>query len=75
MAEGIFKQLALLFFEMLDAFFDRALCDHAIYEDAAILPDTVHTVDSLIFDCRIPPWVEQEDIVRRVQRNASAPRA
>jgi hypothetical protein len=75
MAEGIFKQLALLFFEMLDAFFDRALRDHAIYEDAPILPDTVHTVDGLIFDCGIPPRVEQEDIVRRMQCNASAPRA
>ena len=35
----------------------------------------MYTVDGLIFDSGIPPWVEQENIVRRVQCNASAPRA
>ena len=48
MTEGIFKQLALLFFKVLDAFFDRALCDHTINENAAILTDSVNTIHRLL---------------------------
>ena len=41
-AQGIFKQFALFCFELLNAFFDGAFCNHTIYEYTLALADPMH---------------------------------
>jgi hypothetical protein len=41
--------------------------------DLAALSDPVGTIDSLRFDCGIPPWIEQEDVLGRREAGGSPP--
>ena len=57
-----------------DFLFDRAATDESIREDLLCLPDAVCPVDSLRLDGRIPPGVEQENILGSSQVKAEAAR-
>ena len=52
------KEFLFLFLEELDLFFDRAGGEEAIDVDGFGLADAVGAVDGLVFDARVPPWVE-----------------
>ena len=71
-ADDTREEFALLLLQGFDAFFDGARGNHAVDEHAIALSDTVHAIDGLGFDSRVPPRVEQEDILGSVERDARA---
>ncbi len=54
--------LALL--QLEDPFFHRVTCNQAIREHVAALTDAVRPIDRLGFDRRVPPRIEQKDVLR-----------
>ena len=67
-------QRAFLPLQLGDFFFDRVAADEAVGEDVARLAHAVGAVDGLGFDGRVPPGVEQEDVVGGRQVEAQAAR-
>lgn len=43
--------------------FDCPLCNEVIYSYILFLSYAISSVGSLLFDGRIPPWVQMDDIV------------
>jgi hypothetical protein len=60
-ADDRFGQAALLFQELGDALFERALADQAVDLDGLHLPDAVGPVGGLFLGGRIPPPVVVDD--------------
>ena len=60
-------QVPLLFLQVGDFFFDRVATDQAVRKDAVRLADPVSPVDRLRFDGRVPPRIEQKDVLSRSQ--------
>ena len=52
MPQGILKKFTFLLFELLDALLDGPFGNHTVNKNTAILADSMHAVDSLIFDGR-----------------------
>ena len=65
------EELPLLLLEFFDTFLDRARGNHAIDENRILLPDAVDAVDGLGLHGRIPPRVEEENVLRRIERDPS----
>src|SRR5690606_21418924 len=66
-------QRALLFLQLGHALFDRFRAQDSVSHDRPRLADAVRAVDRLSFRGRVPPWVEDEDVVgsRQVQPYAT----
>ena len=56
-------QVALCLLEGEDLFFDCVASNQSISKDAFRLADAVRAIDGLRFDRRVPPGIEQEDIL------------
>ena len=65
-------QVALGLLQLQHLFLDRVPGDQPVGEDLAGLADAVGAVDRLRFDGRVPPGVEQEDVLGRGQVQAEA---
>ena len=57
-----------------DLFFDRVFRDEAIDRDRTSLADAVRSVSRLIFDGRIPPRIEMNDVIGSGEVQASPAR-
>jgi hypothetical protein len=64
------EQFAFFLQDLIDPFFDGADRQHAGDGDRAGDADAVSAVDGLVFDGRIPPAVEQEDVPAELQVQA-----
>jgi hypothetical protein len=66
-------QNALFLLKLYDLIFNCVFTYHAIGKNILGLSDTVGTVDGLLLDGRVPPWIHDINIVgcRQVQANAS----
>src|SRR5437867_3854494 len=73
LADDVAGQGRLLLLELPDLFLDRALGEHAVGDDGAILADAMSAVDRLGLDGRIPPRVEQHHVIRAGEVEAGAP--
>jgi len=56
-------QAALVILQLQDFFLDGIAGDETVGEDVPILPDAVRAIDGLCFDRRIPPGIEDENVV------------
>ncbi len=63
---------ALLRLELEDALLDRARRDQPVDEHGLVLADAVGAVGGLVLDRRVPPGIEQEDVVGRGEVEAGA---
>ena len=52
--------------------FDGVAGDEAIRKDFAGLADAMDAVDGLRFDCGVPPWIEEKNVVRGGEIEAEA---
>ena len=57
------SQGSLAILEQEDALLYGALSDQSVDNDRAILTDTMGTVGSLILDCRVPPGIDEKDVI------------
>ena len=73
-ADEFIEQVFFRRLQRLNPLFDGAGRHHTINEHRALLADPVDPIDRLRFDRRIPPRVEQENIVGRVERDSCARR-
>ena len=73
--QGHAGQSALPLLEGQDALFHRVLGHQAIDQDRAGLAKPMRPVSSLILDGRIPPGVEEENMIRgsEIEPNATGP--
>src|SRR5512145_447018 len=58
---------ALLFVQFDDTLLDAALGDQSVDGDRSLLPDAVGPIGCLRFDCRVPPGIEMDHVVRAGQ--------
>lgn len=56
-------QLCLVLLQLLNFLLYRVPTDEANRNHLFVLPNAVAAVDGLVFDCRVPPWIDQEHIV------------
>src|SRR5690606_4699672 len=61
--------------DLVDPLLDRSAGQESRHGDWAGAADAVGAVDGLVFDGRVPPAIEQEDIVGKLQVESDAPRA
>src|SRR5436309_4774934 len=70
--DQVVEELAFAFEDVGDAAFDGAGGDEASDDDGFLLADAVGAVDGLILDSRVPPAIEEEDVVGGLQIQADA---
>src|SRR5579862_86533 len=66
------EQTALRIEHFGDAILDCAVRNKACHDDRILLPDTVSASDRLVLDGRVPPAVEEKDIIRELQIQSDA---
>jgi hypothetical protein len=59
--------------QIKDLFFNRILYNETINGDGAALPDPMRTVGGLVFDSRIPPRIEVDDVIGGSEIETGAP--
>ena len=64
LTEDVADHEVLLVLKGHDLLFDGAFGEHTIGHDGLRLADAVGTVDGLVLDGGIPPWIIQDDIRR-----------
>ena len=71
--EDASDEFSFAFVHREDFFLDRVLRDQAVHGDGASLADAMSAVGRLIFNGRVPPRVEMNDVVsgRQVQSRAA----
>ena len=74
MIENGFGQFSFVLLHLQDLLFNRVLRNDFACKDMARLPDAVGAVDGLRLRGGIPPWIQQEDVVRRREIQADAAR-
>ena len=60
--------------KLQDAFFDGVACDDSMDQHRPGLADAMGAIGRLLLHGRIPPGVEQEDMIGRRQIQTGAPR-
>lgn len=63
---------ALLFLEQEDLFFDGFFADEAENKDIMLLTNAMSATHGLVFDCRIPPIIKEDDAVGRGEVEAKS---
>src|SRR5688500_1667179 len=63
-SDQLLGKLQFLLLEGEYLLFDGISCDKFIGKDLFLLADAMSAVDGLRFNGRIPPWIENEDIIR-----------
>src|SRR5579883_1225154 len=72
LAEGDLRDASLALLQREDSLLDRVLGHHAIHHDGALLSEAMRAVCGLFLHGRVPPWIEQEDVVGRREVEARA---
>ena len=65
-------QFSFVLLHLQDFLFNRVFRNDFAGKDMACLADAVGAVDGLRFRGGIPPWIEQEDVIRRREIEADA---
>ena len=71
-ADGVFGELNFGGDHEVDALFDGAFADKLVDHDVFVLSDAKSTVSGLVFDGRIPPSIEMDDMVGGGEVKSSA---
>ena len=71
---GVFGEVLLALLQRPDFFFDAVLDKQAISHHFVHLADAVSAVDGLVFHRRVPPRIEEHDIVGRREVQAKPAR-
>src|SRR5690606_33817386 len=74
LSDGRLGDGALSLLQLEDPLLDRALCHQTMDEDGPLLADAMSPVGRLVLGRRIPPRVEEEDVVGGGQVEARSPR-
>src|SRR5688500_3867353 len=67
LGNNFLKEPAFVFEHFADAALDGVFGDKSSHEDGTLLPNAVSSIDGLVLDSGIPPAVEQDDIVGKLQ--------
>src|SRR5262249_35286446 len=70
--DQLIEQLPFALEHLSDAAFQGVLRDEACDENGFLLANAVRAVDGLVFDSGVPPAVEEENVVRKLQIQADA---
>src|SRR3546814_16145682 len=66
------EQFPFCFLETHDLFFDGAGADQPDGDDVFLLADAVNAVNRLVFDCRVPPGIDEINVVSLGEIQADA---
>ena len=61
--QGCFREGAFMGLKGQKALLHRLCCDQVIHEYGAVLSQAMGSIGGLVFDGRIPPGIEEEDMI------------